>query len=100
MRHKRIALCWADFIRFRQLRQCRPTGIRHRRILKHLEVSDPQPGSPTPAGPDPPLPKGDKIKVSNRISNNRFDPLSVIAVISLSAPIRYIRLVVIQHFRH
>jgi hypothetical protein len=31
------------------------------RILKHLSVWDPQPETHSPAGPDPPLPKGESI---------------------------------------
>jgi hypothetical protein len=34
------------------------------RILKHLSVWDPQPDTLTPAGPDPPWPKGETIPLT------------------------------------
>ncbi len=34
------------------------------RILKHLKVSDPMPGTISCAGPDPPLPKGETLPIT------------------------------------
>jgi hypothetical protein len=34
------------------------------RILKHLSVWDPQPETPSPAGPDPPWPRGETIPLT------------------------------------
>ena len=34
------------------------------RILKHLDAWDPQPGTLTPAGPDPPVPEGETLPLT------------------------------------
>jgi hypothetical protein len=34
------------------------------RILRHLNLWDPQPETPSPAGPDPPWPKGETIPLT------------------------------------
>ena len=39
------------------------TGVIER-ILKHLSVWDPQPETRSPAGPDPPWPKGETIPLT------------------------------------
>ena len=35
------------------------------RILRHLNLWDPQPETPSPAGPDPPWPRGETIPLTH-----------------------------------